>query len=349
MTTVREQIMSGNKPADNKEDEYEFGDATFKQQLDLVKSIEEPKDAASAISQMLKMRSVTLAPEDEEFYNTRMQEFGKRAERAQELYESNRSATEWAQIGEMFGHALVKYAAAREGLKRGVDITTGLKQDKVDWQRMLDRIDKDLDRELSKIDKGETLLERRKNALVNRAARERDTATSLKVREAASREAATERDARKQEVATKELAKKQDKILNQAQSNISKMSNTRTQLVANIKNYEQQLEKGLIDEDKFKLKVMDEITKRYSQSGFKQPAEIDKMLELSQDPDMWDSFVGILPFTDKPKPGIPVSQQLVDIPTIDWDDDTKSILNNYLKTQDRDTLQGLQQLGILGK
>jgi hypothetical protein len=62
-------------------------------------------------------------------------------------YESKRR-NEWLEVAEMVGHALSQFFAARQGLRTGVDATTGLKFNKVDWARKQDQLLGELKMEL---------------------------------------------------------------------------------------------------------------------------------------------------------------------------------------------------------
>lgn len=50
------------------------------------------------------------------------------------IYKDNRDRKDWAEIAEMFGQALTKYAAAREGLRSNVDLSN-IQLDKTDWDK----------------------------------------------------------------------------------------------------------------------------------------------------------------------------------------------------------------------
>lgn len=352
MSELRKKIIAGQPVGDKQNvDTYEYGSATLNRNLDRIKSIEEPKDVAGLISDLMKDRQVGLAEEDEKFYKDKMAEFGKRAETAKQLYEKNRDATEWARLGEIFGHALVKFAAARDGLKSGVDVTTGLRADKSDWERIFDRLQKDLDRELTAVDKGETMMERRRANLLNQATSERDKAAALKIREAGARESQTERQRREQETQAKKAEAVRTDVVKTAQSNISKMSNARDDLIRKVQAAEQKLSEGLISPDKYKTDVMNLIANNYRKSGFEAEVNVEELLKKAEEPGLWDSFVGALPFTDKPDPGIPISQQLLDIPAIQWNEETQEILNNYMRIkpgkQKDDFTMKLREKGIL--
>ncbi len=242
MPTVREQIMKEEeeelkvssglpKMADDSESEkYEFGSATMKRVADHLSKIKEPKDVADTLANVFKAPQ-GLAKEDSDFYNTKKAEFEEQARRAEKIYEQNKNATAWARIGEMFGHALIKLAAAERGLKDGIDYTTGLKQEKADWERMFDRLQKDLNRELTSIDRGETLLERRKANLEQQAESLRRYGAGQKVQEAAARERKTEKktstESKLLENAAKELNNLQQSVKKRRQINAAGVSDLR--------------------------------------------------------------------------------------------------------------------------
>lgn len=69
--------------------------------------------------------------------------------RAGAASDSNRN--EWMQVAEKVGHALAQYGAGLQGVRTGVDMS-GLKFDKVDWERRLDRIQASLNSDLNRME-----------------------------------------------------------------------------------------------------------------------------------------------------------------------------------------------------
>jgi len=99
-------------------------------------------------------------------------------DRLDSLREEHRAAADrlgWAEVAETLAHALARYGAARQGLKEGIDLSTGLKFDKTDWESKLNRIQRMYETDLAQIEKEEGRFERgeeRKEAKAERDERE---------------------------------------------------------------------------------------------------------------------------------------------------------------------------------
>jgi hypothetical protein len=120
---------------------------------------EEPsEDEVQSIFKIMQERKRTAVdPVD-------LQEVTDAENTAKELYESRANRAEWLSVADRIGSALVKYNAAKQGLKHGVDMS-GIKLENTnDWDKSIDRYGRDLDRDLkSSNQRRDALLEDRKN------------------------------------------------------------------------------------------------------------------------------------------------------------------------------------------
>lgn len=55
------------------------------------------------------------------------------AKQYQDAYASGKKSAQWGEVAEKMGHALAEFGAGYQGMKSGLDMTTGLKFDKTDW------------------------------------------------------------------------------------------------------------------------------------------------------------------------------------------------------------------------
>jgi hypothetical protein len=81
----------------------------------------------------------------------------------------------WAAVAEKLGQALLRMGAAYQGMKEGLDLSTGLKFDKTDWEKKLDRVQRRYEVDLDRLEKEEARFERgeeRKEAKAEREERE---------------------------------------------------------------------------------------------------------------------------------------------------------------------------------
>lgn len=89
------------------------------------------KDVAAGIGKASKEGANT---EDKDFNRDWESELNN----LKEVYKNTRNTTAWLEVAQTVGHALAQLFAAREGMKKGVDLS-GLKFDKTDWERIKDR------------------------------------------------------------------------------------------------------------------------------------------------------------------------------------------------------------------
>lgn len=70
---------------------------------------------------------------------------------ARKAAESSTNRNEWGQVAERIGHALAQFGAGLHGERTGVDMS-GLKFNKIDWERRLDRIQAGLSSDLNRME-----------------------------------------------------------------------------------------------------------------------------------------------------------------------------------------------------
>lgn len=97
------------------------------------------------------MKPYGLNAEQKAEFEEKRSELKSRQELLMEQYKKDKERVEWAEVAEMFGHALTQLGAGLTGMRTGVDLS-GLKFNKTDWDSKYNRLMKDLDRELGLVD-----------------------------------------------------------------------------------------------------------------------------------------------------------------------------------------------------
>lgn len=81
-----------------------------------------------------------LEEQDRKWIQEKRDRFDEMYQAARELKDEQMTRAQWAEVAETFAHAFARLGAAMSGLKSGVDLSTGLKFNKVNWDRQFNRI-----------------------------------------------------------------------------------------------------------------------------------------------------------------------------------------------------------------
>lgn len=304
-----------------KEDEFVFGRDSLDTLLGKVNEAEKPSDMSKLIDYTIGLPS-GLSKKDQTYVNDQKDLFKSQADRAQKLFDKNSESTEWAKIGELFGQALVQLAAGYQGLKSGVDLSSGLKAKTTDWESRLNRLQRELDAKLTRIDRSEANLIGEEANVINRVGRERDRQIQLAQGGIREQDAKKADDARKLAGESKEY----DNNLAAAETNIERFRTTKDAMVNELRGYEEMLNDGRIDEDKYTMKVKTLMTKAAENLGM-DPKELAAMEKAATDETSFlndvGSFIGLTTKVEEP---IPLSEQFEAIAVPEIDDQVKTAL-----------------------
>lgn len=129
---------------------------------------------------------------DEEATLTPQEQMEKKRESLQsykqdllKLHRDLKGSREWAQVAEQFAHALTSYAAAREGLRKNVDMS-GIQFQKTDWGAKMKQDLAELEMLLADVQKDEARIDRREEGF----RREEFTTSERQARESFQKEQA---------------------------------------------------------------------------------------------------------------------------------------------------------------
>lgn len=121
---------------------------------------------ASERKDKLEAVAMKLPEEVRGEYTKKIDEYADRIKDAEYLYNQREERLNWGQTFELLGQALTQLAAGWYGMKTGYDLS-GLKFNKVDWEKRLDRsfekYDKDTNRFLKQQENTESSMERAEN------------------------------------------------------------------------------------------------------------------------------------------------------------------------------------------
>lgn len=99
------------------------------------------------------------------------EEINTKRDKALEIYKETRDLNQWLSIAETIANAFGQLGAGAYGLKHGVDLS-GIKFNRTDWEKKIDRVSSELDRKLGVLDKEEASKTRQEE---RRQADEKDT------------------------------------------------------------------------------------------------------------------------------------------------------------------------------
>lgn len=296
-------------------EEFVFGRDSLDTLLGKVKEAEKPADMSKLIDYTIGLPS-GLSEKDQTYVTDQKDLFKSQADRAQKLYEQNSESTEWAKIGELFGQALVQLAAGYQGLKSGVDLSSGLKAKTTDWESRLNRLQRELDSKLTRIDRSEANLNSEEANVLTRVGRERDRQIQL------AQGGIREQDAKKS-AAAKTIKQTQNeeeanwlREIQQTQNRLSKQAETRNQLIVDVKTIEESLEAGELEPEVARKQIRKLIGNNSLKAGFVNTPEVNELLEKSED-------TGWLWWKES---GTPLYKQIEELPFISASDEDIEIM-----------------------
>lgn len=93
------------------------------------KTADGPAAATKSIADQLKTdtKEVRAGVQD------KLSELDKLSAIYRDEYKANKGSAQWGEVAEKMGHALAQFGAGYQGMKSGLDMSTGLKFDKTDW------------------------------------------------------------------------------------------------------------------------------------------------------------------------------------------------------------------------
>ena len=183
--------------------------------------------------------------------------------------ERREAAVRWGQIIETIGHALVKMSAAIHGLKTGMDLSSGLKFDKHDWNAEFDRILKDIEARRA---------EAKAEANMKIQEQERQAA-GLEKEEATARRAAERAGERQYDLAAQRLVKAEGEIADITQRNVQAINRSKEFNAEQARrNYE--LSREL--DSKLNIKKLEQAAKQAAAAG-KPDRQYEQKLKLYGD------------------------------------------------------------------
>ena len=232
----------------------------FAQLQKYAEQFESPKNFQQAMEQVTEL-PVELAPTRQKFYEDRRKEFDALRQKTSELYKQNKDRHEWAEIAELIGQSIVKLGAAHQGLKSGVDLSTGMKFRPTDWASKQDTLLQEWKTKLAGIESQETIGLREKMAEEKEFSRDRARMADAIFRKVFEEIAA----GRKQKKEAKKERKKEDTSLqtamDRARKSITKRNAAVNSTITKLRSLETELDEGVLDEDKFNSKAAMELSK----------------------------------------------------------------------------------------
>jgi hypothetical protein len=122
-----------------------------------------PEDFDRVLGQIGQISS-DISPEKRKAFEERRNKITQAKDIAQKQFEETKDTNQWLRVAETLGHALTQLGAGAYGLKHNVDMS-GIKFDKTDWSKNLDRAERELDRKLGLAKEEERAAEKAEGAL----------------------------------------------------------------------------------------------------------------------------------------------------------------------------------------
>lgn len=247
------------------------------------------------------------------YYKEAQQEFSNLAKEAQREYQKNSKAIGWAQIGELVGQALTRFAAAKEGMSTGVDLSSGLKFQPTDWQAKQSQLFKEMRSELDSIRDQSAKLGKEESDERGRFDRERGRVANAQFAQFTA-------------MSENKWAKQFDRLLNNAERSATKFSKQKESYTSKLTNLREQLEEDAIDEDKYNKevgKVLERVAKDLGVTN----EELSKAKDESKDRNtFWNSILNTFGAGDEIKAPVQLEEWLANRPEPVVDEDVRAAL-----------------------
>jgi hypothetical protein len=101
--------------------------------------LQDPRTAEKAIKNIQKKVEEDVAGVRQQF-SPEISRLQQLAEQYSADYKQNKEKAEWGEVAETLGHAFAQLGAGYQGMKSGVDATSGLKFNKTDWAKKYDTL-----------------------------------------------------------------------------------------------------------------------------------------------------------------------------------------------------------------
>lgn len=118
------------------------------QQIAKAPTLKKPQDFDIVMKQIEGISS-GMSPEQKKVFDDRRGKIQEAKEAAQKQFEETKNTNQWLEVAETLGQALVQLGAGAYGLKHNVDMS-GLKFQKNDWSKNIDRAERELERKLGR-------------------------------------------------------------------------------------------------------------------------------------------------------------------------------------------------------
>jgi DNA repair exonuclease SbcCD ATPase subunit len=242
-----------------------------------------------------------LTPEQKKPFEAKLDELRGLQQGYWDKYQGDKDRTAWAEAAEKIGLGLVRLGAGIQGLKSGVDLSTGLKFDQTNWDARYQALRDDLKTRLDGVEKETTRVERRSEDAGDKKFRselekfqqgeswkrfqEEQKARALDrqaQRELEERKFTESKKTKQQETATEAESKSEEKRLGRLQQKQKQLESRETAL-AGIATKLTQLDSA---SGKEKQKIRDEISDLASKSGMEvQPGKKSTWFGLGSEED----------------------------------------------------------------
>ncbi len=206
------------------------------EQIAKAPELKKPQDFDKVMKQIDNI-SVGMSPEQKKIFEERRDKIQQAKDAAQKQFEETKDTNQWLQVAETIGQALVQLGAGAYGLKHNIDMS-GLRFNKTDWSKNIDRAERELDRKLGlaaeeerKLGKVETALERKLAEDTNFRKR------AILQNFMAEQQAYKEQTIQAQRLA--ELAKREEKLMSGAEK--EKRRDAKKELASIIRKQEQKI------------------------------------------------------------------------------------------------------------
>jgi hypothetical protein len=201
----------------------------------------------------------------QKFYTDAKDELGKAAKLIQDKYEKSSKAAEWAQVGEILGQALTQFAAAHEGLKTGVDISSGLKFSPTDWNAKQQLLLNKLKQRVDEVGTKQSSLEKEESKEVGEFGKERDRIINAQLRKMFEEISAGKKNLSKEEEKESKIDKEANALINKWSASQKKKNQALRDAVAEFESLESK--KDTMDEEKYNSAIQSKIAQVARRAG----------------------------------------------------------------------------------
>jgi hypothetical protein len=207
----------------------------------------------------------TIPEHRQKFYRDAKEELAETSKLIRDKYEQNSKSAEWAQVGEILGQALTQFAAAHEGLKTGVDISSGLKFSPTDWdakQKLL--LDK-LKQRVDEVNTKQSAVEKEEDKEVSAYNKEFGRIANANIRKLFEELGAGKKELSKEEAKEAKIDKDANNEINKWSASQKKYNKTLQSSVPDFKSLESK--KGILDEEKYNSAMEAKISQLAKRAG----------------------------------------------------------------------------------